>query len=122
VAPDQIAYLHCDVFTDAPFSGTSLAVFPNAQYLDHAQMLLLTQELRHFESVFVQQEAGQTFLRISAESKELRFAGNPVMGAAAVLYSAIGDMQQTQSFGLSGGRRIEVRPRRQGGTIRVTMG
>jgi len=121
MASDQIKYLHCDVFTDTPFAGNSLAIFPDADHLNSIQMLLLTQELRHFESVFVQKQAGQTSLRIFDQFEELRFAGHPVMGAAAMLHNAMGDREQTHSFGLYGNRRIQVRSKREGQAIRVTM-
>ncbi len=45
-------YMHVDVFSARPYSGNSLAVFPDSAGLTADQMLRITQELRHFETVF----------------------------------------------------------------------
>ncbi|MFI9797231.1 PhzF family phenazine biosynthesis protein [Streptomyces sp. NPDC052302] len=83
-------FLHVNVFSDVPYGGNSLAVFPDATGLDPAQMLRITQELRHFESVFLlpwNADAGPGFqARVFDLSEELDFAGHPVIGAAAVLH------------------------------------
>src|SRR6476469_7011486 len=52
-----LSYVHVDVFAQRPFSGNSLPVFPNAQGLSGAQMQRITQELRHFESIFLEPTA-----------------------------------------------------------------
>ena len=46
-------YFHVDVFSGRPYSGNSLAVFPDAAQLSGAQMERITKELRHFESIFL---------------------------------------------------------------------
>ena len=46
-------YYHVDVFTDVAYTGNSLAVFVDPPPLDSGQMLRITQELRHFETIFV---------------------------------------------------------------------
>ncbi|MGW2335760.1 PhzF family phenazine biosynthesis protein [Streptomyces sp. NPDC001685] len=83
-------FLHVNVFSDVPYGGNSLAVFPDATGLDPAQMLRITQELRHFESVFLlpwNADAGPGFrARVFDLSEELDFAGHPMIGAAAVLH------------------------------------
>jgi len=48
----NLDYYLVDVFTTKPFSGNSLAVFPNAEKLDKKLMQVLTQEMRQFESIF----------------------------------------------------------------------
>jgi predicted PhzF superfamily epimerase YddE/YHI9 len=53
-------YVHVDVFSSLPYSGNSLAVFPDARGLTAIQMLRITQELRHFETVFVEPTAQPT--------------------------------------------------------------
>ena len=95
---DDVHYHHVDVFTQSPFGGNSLAVFPHADGLSGSQMLTLTQELRHFESVFLEPLGGtDTFrARIFDLLEELDFAGHPLMGAAAVLHSLTGDAQPHQ--------------------------
>ncbi|MEV0714891.1 PhzF family phenazine biosynthesis protein [Asanoa sp. NPDC050611] len=80
-------YHHVDVFTGRPFSGNSVAVFPDAEALTTRQMSLITTELRHFESIFL--GAGGA-ARVFDLSGELDFAGHPVLGAACVLHALRG--------------------------------
>jgi len=51
-------YVHVDVFSSLPYSGNSLAVFPDARGLTAMQMLRITRELRHFETVFFDRSLG----------------------------------------------------------------
>ena len=45
-------YHHVDVFADAAYTGNSLAVFLDPPPLRAGQMLAITRELRHFETIF----------------------------------------------------------------------
>jgi predicted PhzF superfamily epimerase YddE/YHI9 len=49
----QLKYHHVDVFAPGPFSGNSLTVFLDAGSLHRSQMQRITQEMRHFESIFL---------------------------------------------------------------------
>lgn len=82
-----LPYYHVDVFSDRPFSGNGLTVFTEAGGLSKEAMLRLTQEMRQFESIFLQQ-TGDTKVRahIFTVGEELDFAGHPVLGAAATLH------------------------------------
>ena len=46
-------YLHYDVFTDTPFEGNQLAVFPDARGLSAEQMQTLAREMNFSESTFI---------------------------------------------------------------------
>ncbi|WP_421837374.1 PhzF family phenazine biosynthesis protein [Novosphingobium sp.] len=83
----SLDYAHVDVFADAPLRGNSLPVFHDAPDLDDATLLAITQELRHFEAIFLQPtgEANLVRARIFDLIEELPFAGHPLIGAAAVL-------------------------------------
>jgi len=83
-----VRYLHVDVFTRQPYSGNSLAVFPDAIGLDGSQMARITRELRHFESVFLEPDADERRwrARVFDLAGELEFAGHPVIGAACVAH------------------------------------
>ncbi|GAA3227848.1 PhzF family phenazine biosynthesis protein [Nonomuraea helvata] len=81
-----VAYHHVDVFADGPYSGNSLAVFVDPPPLSAAQMSLITQELRHFETIFVRRSGDAIQARVFDLIEELDFAGHPVLGAAAVLH------------------------------------
>lgn len=84
----QLRITHADVFASAPFCGNSLAVVHDAERLDARQRLAITQELRHFESVFLQatETPGNYRARICDLIEELDFAGHPLLGSAAVLH------------------------------------
>ncbi|MGB6309123.1 MAG: PhzF family phenazine biosynthesis protein [Steroidobacteraceae bacterium] len=84
----ELQFSHVDVFTRRPYSGNSLAVFTDAGGLSERQMLLITQELRHFETIFLQPtaRAGTVRARVFDLFEELPFAGHPLIGAAAVLH------------------------------------
>ncbi|KUO52723.1 MAG: phenazine biosynthesis protein PhzF [Sphingomonadales bacterium BRH_c3] len=81
-------YLHVDVFAPRPFAGNSLPIFHDAPDLSSAQMLAITQELRHFEAIFLTatDEARRYQARIFDLFEELPFAGHPIIGAAAALH------------------------------------
>jgi PhzF family phenazine biosynthesis protein len=85
-----VAYHHVDVFSAAAYAGNSVAVIVDPPPLTGAQMALITRELRHFETVFVQTGPAhaQATARVFDLDGELDFAGHPVLGAAAVLHQA----------------------------------
>jgi trans-2,3-dihydro-3-hydroxyanthranilate isomerase len=80
-------YLIADVFTNAPFGGNQLAVFPDAAGLEGPQMQALARELNLAESTFVTpgSAAGKFRVRIFTPAAELPFAGHPTVGTAVVL-------------------------------------
>ena len=83
-----LTYTHVDVFSRVPFGGNSLPVFSDAHDLSAEQMLRITQELRHFEAIFLEatDEPATVRARIFDLFSELPFAGHPIIGAAAVLH------------------------------------
>jgi PhzF family phenazine biosynthesis protein len=78
-----------DVFGTKPYSGNSLAVFAGAGGFAATQRQTITQEMRHFESIFLHEIGSATHYRahIHTLTEELDFAGHPLIGAAAVLHS-----------------------------------
>ncbi|MER5346436.1 PhzF family phenazine biosynthesis protein [Streptomyces mirabilis] len=109
-------YFHVDVFSGVPFSGNSLAVFPDAGGLSGSQMQRITEEMRHFESIFLQQmeEGGAWRARVFDLNEELDFAGHPVIGAASVLHALEGGGDsRTWSLELKA-RTVEVVTQRRG--------
>ncbi|KIC20109.1 PhzF family phenazine biosynthesis protein [Leisingera sp. ANG-Vp] len=104
-------YVLCDVFSDGPFYGNSLAVFPEARALDGRQMLQLTRELKHFESAFLTGPAladGSRPLRVFDLEEELPFAGHPMLGAAAVLHHLEQPAAKTETAFALGDRRVTL--------------
>lgn len=92
-----IEFIHVDVFSATPYSGNSLAVILDAQDLSAEQMLRITQELRHFEAIFLEKtEHPQTVrARVFDMFEELPFAGHPIIGAVATLYDSTKAARQT---------------------------
>ena len=77
-----------DVFTDRPFTGNQLAVFPDAQGLSARAMQDIAREFNFPESTFVLPPSSASCaakVRIFTPKAELPFAGHPTIGTAAVL-------------------------------------
>jgi PhzF family phenazine biosynthesis protein len=99
-----LTYLHVDVFAARPYSGNSLPVFLDPPALDSRQMLAITQELRHFEAIFLSGTgaAERYRTRVFDLFEELPFAGHPIIGAAAALHHRAGsDEPRTWTFDLA---------------------
>jgi trans-2,3-dihydro-3-hydroxyanthranilate isomerase len=75
-------FVIADVFTDQPFSGNQLAVFPDAQGLSDRAMQAIAREFNFPETTFV---LPPWRVRIFTPKAELPFAGHPTVGTAAVL-------------------------------------
>lgn len=89
-----------DIFTDQIFGGNPLAVFPQAEGLERAQMQRVAREFNLSETVFVfpPEEAAHTRrLRIFTPETELPFAGHPTIGTAHVL-AAIGEIPVSEGI------------------------
>jgi trans-2,3-dihydro-3-hydroxyanthranilate isomerase len=87
-----------DVFTDRPFGGNQLAVFPQAEGLTSQQMQQIAREFNLSETVFVlppQTSTGTRHLKIFTPNTELPFAGHPTVGTAYVL-GTIGEINLNQ--------------------------
>lgn len=80
-----------DVFTQHPFQGNQLAVFPDARGLTDAEMQSLARETGLSETTFVFPRDGEVEkkkgvrTRIFTMAEELDFAGHPSLGTAMVL-------------------------------------
>jgi trans-2,3-dihydro-3-hydroxyanthranilate isomerase len=106
----NLAYRHVDVFSQSPFGGNSLPVFPDAGDLSAHQMLRITQELRHFEAIFLQPTEHRETVeaRIFDLFGELPFAGHPIIGAAAVLHERSGARDPRDWRFQLHGRTVEI--------------
>lgn len=86
--PHALTYILADVFTDRPFGGNPLAVFPRVAGLVTATMQAIARELNLSETVFVfapDRPDVTCTLRIFTPGAELPFAGHPTVGTALVL-------------------------------------
>lgn len=75
-------FLQLDVFTEQPFSGNALAVFPEAEGLSDELMQQIAREMNLSETVFVlpSEKGALKRLRIFTPGRELPMAGHPVVG------------------------------------------
>jgi trans-2,3-dihydro-3-hydroxyanthranilate isomerase len=80
-------FVQMDVFTDSPFAGNPLAVFPEAAGISDEQMMKIAREMNLSETVFVLEPNGDSAdptvlrkLRIFTPTREIPFAGHPVVG------------------------------------------
>ena len=81
-------YLHYDVFTNRPFEGNQLAVFPDARGLSTAQMQTLTREMNFSESTFIlpaESPGTDIRMRIFTPGTEMPMAGHPTIGSTFAL-------------------------------------
>lgn len=81
-------YLHLDVFTDRPFEGNQLAVFPTPPPdIDVRLMQRIAAEMNFSESTFIfpRQAAGDVKMRIFTPAEELPIAGHPTIGSTFAL-------------------------------------
>lgn len=81
-------FVIADVFTETPFGGNQLAVFPDARGLSDRAMQALAREFNFAETTFVlppQNPAHTRRVRIFTPKTEVPFAGHPNVGTGAVL-------------------------------------
>ncbi|MBJ3761977.1 PhzF family phenazine biosynthesis protein [Maribius pontilimi] len=79
-------YYVYDVFTDRPFGGNPLAVFPQADGLDQGALQSIAREFNFSETVFLFDDPDHAArLRIFTPTQEVPFAGHPLIGAAVAL-------------------------------------
>lgn len=84
----MIHYLHYDVFTDRPFEGNQLAVFPDARGLSPELMQTLTREMNFSECTFLmpaETPGTDIRMRIFTPGAELPMAGHPTIGTTFAL-------------------------------------
>ena len=86
-SPLRYRYRVIDVFTDTPFEGNPLAVFPEAEGLTTMQMQRIANEFNLSETVFIFNNKDQALrtIRIFTPMREMRFAGHPTIGASWIL-------------------------------------
>ena len=79
----EYRFFQVDVFTDKPFGGNPLAIFPESDGLTAEEMQHLAREMNLSETTFVLQPESPMAdfkVRIYTPIKELPFAGHPVVG------------------------------------------
>jgi trans-2,3-dihydro-3-hydroxyanthranilate isomerase len=91
----KFRYLTTDVFTDTPFGGNQLAVFPDARGIPEHRLQDVTREFNYAETTFVYPPSDPANTRqVRIFTPEVPFAGHPNVGTAHVL-AAIGAIPLT---------------------------
>lgn len=116
-------YWHLDVFSAVPFAGNSVTVFPAAEGLTIGQMLSITREMRHFESIFLERAGPRAArARVFDLNEELPFAGHPTIGAACVLHALEPDAGPVEEWTVDfPTRRVTVRTERTPAGFRAVL-
>lgn len=85
----ELAFHTTDVFTNHPFGGAQVAVFPVADGLEPEQMQQIASEMNLSETLFVlsTDTPQQRRVRIFTPDREVDFAGHTVLAAGHVLGS-----------------------------------
>jgi trans-2,3-dihydro-3-hydroxyanthranilate isomerase len=94
--PRTLSFILADVFTDRPFGGNPLAVFPRVAELSTETMQTIARELNLSETTFVfppDRPDVTCSVRIFTPGSELPFAGHPTIGTALVL-EAVGALAE----------------------------
>lgn len=81
-------YLIYDVFTNVPFGGNPLAIFPDGDKIPVAKMQAIAREMNLSETVFLlspKSDSATVHLRIFTPNLELPFAGHPTIGSITAL-------------------------------------
>jgi trans-2,3-dihydro-3-hydroxyanthranilate isomerase len=84
----EYRFVQADVFTDRPFTGNPLAIFPEAEGLTSEEMQSIAREMNLSETTFVLPPTdlkARFRLRIFTPASELPLAGHPVVGTFFVL-------------------------------------
>ncbi|HLU40417.1 MAG TPA: PhzF family phenazine biosynthesis protein [Planctomycetota bacterium] len=111
-----LRYHRVDVFTDRPFGGNPLAVFPHADEVDAETMQAIAREMNLSETVFCLRPSApdaEVRMRIFTVNRELPLAGHPVVGAHFVLAT-------TGRYQLAQGRNV-VRGQLEAGVLPVEI-
>ncbi len=89
----ELAFHTLDVFTDRPFGGNPLGVFPDAAHLPTELMQRVAREMSLSETVFLgpPESGGDARVRIFTPAVELPFAGHPTVGTAFFLAGRLED-------------------------------
>lgn len=89
-----------DVFTDIPFTGNQLAVFPSADDLSDTQMQKLANEINYSETAFILKSTDPQAdynIRIFTPKSEVPFAGHPTLGTAYAILDILDNNLKNQN-------------------------
>lgn len=120
---NNLQYRHVDVFSDTPFSGNGLTVFVLETELSTDVMQTVTQEMRQFESIFLNPTAAPNEFRarVFTMEEELDFAGHPTLGAACVLHEKFIKAERAEWQIALNAKTVAVETVRNGANFKASM-
>ena len=125
MSPNSHRYLLVDVFTDRPFGGNQLAVFPDGPDIPEGALQSIARELNLSETVFLfpSLAGGAARLRIFTPEAEIPFAGHPVIGTTFALdwESRLEGMAKIELELESGPVPVRLLRGEDGGLLQATM-
>jgi trans-2,3-dihydro-3-hydroxyanthranilate isomerase len=86
--PRTLQFYQADVFTDVPFGGNPVAIVPEASGLTDLELQQIAREMNLSETVFIfppTELAATVKMRIFTPTREIPFAGHPIIGAFFVM-------------------------------------
>ena len=112
-----------DVFAEEKLTGNGLTIFWDCDSLSTEKMLSLTQEMRQFESVFVEKQISNNKFRarIFTIEEELDFAGHPLIGLVAHLHEEYGVNEKEEWVIELNNQQVSLNSRRSGNYFQATM-
>lgn len=122
----EFRYVTLDVFTDVPFGGNQLAVFPDASGIPESALLNITREFNYSETTFCYPPADPAHaarVRIFTPGGEVPFAGHPTVGTAIALHALGKHAGQGATLVLEEGVgpvRVAVQPRERAAFAQFT--
>ena len=111
-------FVQVDVFTNRPFGGNQLAVFPEAEGIADTEMQAIAREMNFSETTFVLPPTDPDHdarVRIFTPGQELPMAGHPTVGTGFVLGAERGEADVYVAEVLEVVRRTMGRPVRGSG-------
>ncbi len=82
----HLDHMHLDVFTDVPFGGSRLTLFPDGHGLSTGLMQIIAREMGTCETAFVIKDDDRIRLRIFTPSAEIPHSGLSLVGATCGLH------------------------------------
>ena len=79
-------FIQVDVFTNRPFGGNPLAVFPEAEGLDDEEMQMIAREMNLSETAFLMRQEDGFDLRWFTQACEVALCGHATLASAHALW------------------------------------
>ena len=110
-----------DVFSTKKLNGNGLTIFSQCEDLSSEEMLSWAQEMRQFESIFLQIRNGRFHARMFTVEEELDFAGHPLLGLTYHLHHSFGSESSHEWVVHTNAKPVSLTSSRSAGSFVATM-